>query len=88
MKTIWLCYAILNGKVMHALLSSMWRMKKKIGYYVSNIRQKYKQGHLSVEEQAQYESLNGWRWVASDLQSSTIRDAGRAAVADSLSAVQ
>jgi len=34
----------------------------KIGYYVSNVRQKYKNGSLSLEERAQYESLDGWQW--------------------------
>lgn len=46
---------------------------KKIGLHVSNIRQKYKNGHLPPDESAKYDSLPGWQWNASALQSSTIR---------------
>lgn len=45
-----------------------------IGHYVSRIRVKNKNGLLSEKERAKYESLNGWRWDASDLQSATIRE--------------
>jgi len=50
---------------------------KKIGVHVSNVRQKYKNGYLSVEETNKYEELKGWKWDASDLQSSIIRKNGR-----------
>ncbi len=49
-----------------------------IGRYVSRVRVKNKNGLLSEKERAKYESLNGWRWDASDLKSATIREtAGR-----------
>ncbi len=46
---------------------------KKIGLHVSRIRQKYKNGHLPPDECTKYESLPGWQWNASAMQSSTIR---------------
>lgn len=36
----------------------------KIGYYVSNIRSKYKNGSISEEDRIKFESLPGWVWSA------------------------
>lgn len=36
----------------------------KLGYYVSNIRSKYKNGSISEGDRAKFESLPGWVWNA------------------------
>jgi hypothetical protein len=47
---------------------------KKTGLYISNMRQKYKNNLMASEEIQKFESLHGWRWDASTLQSSTLRE--------------
>ena len=47
---------------------------KNIGIYVGRVRQKNKKGLLSTPERTKFETLHGWQWDASHLQSSLTRE--------------